>query len=322
MNLVAGARAMEVRPVSPSDIASDPRFHCSFPKDIPALEASVARSGILNPVWLIPSNSGLALASGFRRLRAAIKARLAWIPAVILHEADEYELLLRQAEENNYTRGLNLVEKALLIHSAQVNFGRNPQDVTATMFPAMGLEASMVLFSAIVPVAGYGPQARLLIASSGMSVRQAAALEQFQDTERELVAGWMLERKLGLNKCVQALEALLDIRVNQGISAAAAIAELEMATPGDWDASRRADFIFGALIRKSRPALAAMERDFGEAVSALALPPQARISPPKNFEGRHLELTVRSEGAGSLAASLAALGKLEQNALEKLFRWI
>ncbi|MDH5510766.1 MAG: ParB N-terminal domain-containing protein [Nitrospinota bacterium] len=305
-----------------ADITPDPRFHCSFPHDIPALEASVARSGIINPVWLIPSEEGFKLVGGFRRYRAAAKAGLEKIPALILEGADEYTLLLLQGEENNHTRGLNLVEKAILMRSAHASFRRTHEEVIDTLFPVMGLERSMVVHDTISRVAEYGPQTQALIASSGMGAKQAALLAQFVAEERELAAGWLTNQRMGLNRCARILEALLDIRVNQGLGAAEVIDEMEKATPQDWDATRRADHIFHTLIKKGKPVLAGMERDFGDALAALLLPAQVRIRPPKNFEGRHLEVTILADRVDSLVAAIAALWKVDRERLEKLFKWI
>ena len=322
MSFFVGVGAVEACPSKVAMMAPDPRFSYSNPRQSPTLVASVARSGVINPVWLVPSKEIYNLVCGFRRYQAAIDAGLEKIPAIILHDADEYTLLLLGVEENAHTRGLNLAEKANLIRLAIASFGKTPEQVIDTLFPAMGLERSMVVFNAVSQVAEYGPEVQALVATSGMGVKQATVLAQFQMEERQLAAEWLLAHKYGQNRCVQALEALLDIRVNQGEAVADVVDEMEKAAPRDWDTQRRAEVIFSALMKKSKPALARMERDFSDAVAALAMPSQAKIRPPINFEGRHVELTIRADGAESLASAVTALARVEQERLSKLFQWI
>lgn len=103
----------ELRNIKLNEIAADPnqpRRHF----DEPALEelaASIAEHGILQPIVVTPSGGGYQIVAGERRYRAAKKAGLDKIPALVRTLTDQHKLELSLIE-NLQRRDLNVLETA------------------------------------------------------------------------------------------------------------------------------------------------------------------------------------------------------------------
>jgi ParB/RepB/Spo0J family partition protein len=111
------ASAGETRIVSLADIHVDEQFN---PRgdveraDLDQLTASIARNGMLQPVLLAPnSDDGYRLIAGGRRFRAAQKARLAEVPAIVRETDSDTGGLELALIENIAREDLNPVEEAL-----------------------------------------------------------------------------------------------------------------------------------------------------------------------------------------------------------------
>src|SRR2546421_9658501 len=108
----SGARSLEVSP--PAWVPPTPRQpRQSFDDEaIGDLAASIRQVGILQPVVVRPAGDGTyQLVVGERRWRAARRAGLASIPALVI-ETDEQGALERALVENVHRQDLNAVEEA------------------------------------------------------------------------------------------------------------------------------------------------------------------------------------------------------------------
>ncbi len=79
--------------------------------DLAELAASVKANGVLQPILVRPFQGGYQLIAGERRFRAAQKAGLASIPALVRQVTDE-QLFEWSLVENIHRRDLNAVERA------------------------------------------------------------------------------------------------------------------------------------------------------------------------------------------------------------------
>ena len=104
-----GLRSIPISAISP--LANQPRTH--FDEDALAeLAASIAARGVIQPIIVTPeSNNRYRLVAGERRWRAAQKARLHDIPAIV-RELDPREITALALIENLQREDLNAVEEA------------------------------------------------------------------------------------------------------------------------------------------------------------------------------------------------------------------
>ncbi len=97
-----------------------------------ALAASIAESGLVQPVVVRREGDGFVLIAGERRWRAAQRAGLERIPA-LLREADEREQLEIALVENVVREDLNPIELAHAVAALVEDFGRTHDDVARTL---------------------------------------------------------------------------------------------------------------------------------------------------------------------------------------------
>ncbi|MGN6058552.1 MAG: ParB/RepB/Spo0J family partition protein [Sphingomicrobium sp.] len=103
-----GVREIEVARIRPNP--NQPRTQFSD-ESINELAESIAKRGVLQPILLRPHDDGFEIVAGERRWRAAQKARLHTIPAIVrdVDEASTAELALI---ENIQREDLNAIEEA------------------------------------------------------------------------------------------------------------------------------------------------------------------------------------------------------------------
>lgn len=115
----APPRVLGESPVAVSSIVVRTQARKTFEKTaLKELADSIRARGVINPLTLRPSETGkgFVLVSGERRLRAAVIAGLASVPARVLDlDAEQAEVF--QADENLHRRDLTALEEARAFHA-------------------------------------------------------------------------------------------------------------------------------------------------------------------------------------------------------------
>ena len=104
----SGVREIEVALIRPNP--NQPRVQFRE-EGIDELAESIAERGVLQPILLRPSSDGFEIVAGERRWRAAQKARLHTIPAIV-REIDEAAMAELALIENIQREDLNAIEEA------------------------------------------------------------------------------------------------------------------------------------------------------------------------------------------------------------------
>ncbi len=108
-------------------------------EDLDRLAASIRQSGVLQPVLVRRNGEEFQLIAGERRVRAARRAGLEEIPAVV-HEADDWEMQVLALVENVQRTDLNAIEKARSFDSLMKHTGSSQ----AKIAEEVGLQRSSV----------------------------------------------------------------------------------------------------------------------------------------------------------------------------------
>ena len=124
----AGIRAIEIGRIRPNPL--QPRRHFDE-QAIDELAASIAERGVLQPILVRIAGDGFELIAGERRWRAAQKAQLHLIPAVI-RESDEESSAEIALIENIQREDLSAIEEAEGYRQLIVRYGHT-QDVVAKL---------------------------------------------------------------------------------------------------------------------------------------------------------------------------------------------
>lgn len=121
--------AAEARPIRLDEIRPNPfQPRQQAEENIDGLVASIKEKGVIQPVLVRRRRDGYELVMGERRLRAARKAGLAAIPAVI-RSVEDGEMLELALIENVQRRDLNPIEEALAYKRLADEFKQTHEDI-------------------------------------------------------------------------------------------------------------------------------------------------------------------------------------------------
>ena len=176
-----GVREVEVARIRPNP--AQPRVH--FDEEaIAELAESIAQRGVLQPVLLRPDGGGFQLVAGERRWRAAQKARLHAIPAIVrdIDDSTSAEIALI---ENVQRQDLNAIEEAEGYRKLINSYGHTQDEISKIVHKSRSHVANLLrLLELPEPV-------KQLLLKGDISMGHARAIATAEDPEnlaREIVA--------------------------------------------------------------------------------------------------------------------------------------
>ena len=197
-NLDRVVRERDVATLPVIDICPNPdqpRRHFSDEK-LDELAASIARHGVIQPIVVRPLNGGYQIVAGERRWRAAQRAQLHDIPAII-RSFDDAETLEIALLENIQRQDLNPIEEAEAYKKLTELFGHSAAELAELVHKSRSHVANMMRLLDLPP------SLRDLVTEERLSMGHARALLGSENA----VQLAMLVIKNGLS--VRATEALV-----------------------------------------------------------------------------------------------------------------
>jgi ParB family chromosome partitioning protein len=170
-----------------------PRTH--FDDDtLEELAASMREVGVLQPIVVTDTGNGLVLIAGERRWRAAKRAGLATIPAVV-REATGSSTLVEALVENVQRQDLSPMEEANAYHQLLENYGMTQEQV------ADRVGKSRPAISNTLRLLQLPPEIQAHVDNGELSAGHVRALVGMEDTayathlaERAIAEGWSVRQ--------------------------------------------------------------------------------------------------------------------------------
>ncbi|MBD3369327.1 ParB/RepB/Spo0J family partition protein [Candidatus Fermentibacteria bacterium] len=157
-------------------------------EELGALAASLEREGMLQPVVVRRRGERYQLIAGERRLRAARKAEMKSVPAIV-READERQLLALALVENMHRRDLGPLEKASALRRLSTEFGLKQEEVAEIV----GMSRPAV--SNLQRLLELPPEVRRLVAEGKLTMGHGRALLGLTDQKAMVRLGLMAARR-------------------------------------------------------------------------------------------------------------------------------
>lgn len=189
----SGIASLPIASIHPNP--DQPRRH--FPEEALAeLAASIAKHGIIQPIVVRPFASGYQIIAGERRWRAAQKAQIHEVPALV-RNFDDAETLEIALLENIQRQDLNPIEEAEAYRKLTKLFGHSASELAELVHKSRSHVANMMRLLDLPPAI------RELVIEEKLSMGHARALLGSDDAVRLA----MVVIKQGLS--VRATEALV-----------------------------------------------------------------------------------------------------------------
>jgi len=296
---------------------SDERFSMNFEPDLLPLSNSVKEVGILEPVWLRAKGRRFQIINGFRRFDVAQVLGMKAIRALVWRkdQIDDRVAFQMGVHENVLARGLNVVEKSLVLDRLLTRFSVNRREVVRKWLPLLDLEPSEKILKGFLLISTFSTGAKRYLLDHGVSLKNVLLLAAFPEAERLSICGFLSDLSIGENVLREILTYLREIAHRDGIRIEDLLSNQKiqrLLSDESLSGPQRTQAIRRFLRERRYPRLSDLEERFSASRKAMGLPPQVKITPPPFFEGDRfkIEFSFRSlEEYENLLGTLESLAK-------------
>jgi hypothetical protein len=274
----------------------------SFARPAEALAESIARVGLLRPLWVQRDGPRLRLLAGDLRRRALGLLGRVIAPAVFLPPTAPEPLVLALALADNRERPVNPAETALVWRRLVETLGPAEAEKLAGF---LGLQEAPKLRGRNFQAAALPLRGLLALAEGRLDLAAAARLARWPKEDQEAALDLFETFRPSLSNRRIWLDWLEDLARREGRSPARILADLG-AQARDSKAGNPAEFLF----RRRCPMLAELRQKRAERLQALALPASARLALDPDFEDLSFSLTLTFTGLDDFKALAELAGGL------------
>lgn len=206
-----------------------------------ALQASVARVGVLDPVVVHVTGADAAalLVHGFRRVAAAAACGLDRVPALVHAPGPPLLELLLWAVEHHAGEPLNLRERMRAVDVAE-QLGAGEQQLARRLLPALGLDPGARVVRDLRRLRALPAELLDVAVNKRLSLRRCLPLCNLARDDAVTLARVAGELRLGARQLEEVSAALLEISRRDGVDVRALAMELGL-LGGEAGAVRGAD---------------------------------------------------------------------------------
>ncbi|UCD72387.1 MAG: ParB N-terminal domain-containing protein [Syntrophobacterales bacterium] len=303
-----------LRKIGIDAVDSRDHFFCmTFHPNLEGLRRSIEHVGLLQPIIVREKSqgSGYQVISGFKRLTVCEQLGLEEIEIFSYRETElgDPEGLNLALHENLTTRGLNLIEKSMVLNKLIHRFGLSEESITGDYMPLLGLQPNIKILGKVSQLVQLRAEIKRYIVEEKVSLENAAQLLEFPPEDQAEIGRLVSKLKLGENKLKEVLTFLREISLRDGLTVRELIQGEVEAIASDSSLSKvQSTHRVRRRLREMRfPQLTELERDFRERRKGLGLGPGISLNPPPFFEGDTFRLEFGFKDMGEFKAILLKL---------------
>lgn len=166
---------IDISLMSPNPYQPRERFD---PEALASLTESIAQVGVIQPVIVRKASEGYEIIAGERRWRAAQRAGLRSVPALV-RDADDKTALEAAVVENVHRHDLNALEEAAAYRQLMDDFGLTQEDVAARVARSRSTVANTVRLLKLAPLV------QRLVVEGSLSAGHGRALLSLEDAAEQ-----------------------------------------------------------------------------------------------------------------------------------------
>jgi len=274
-------------------------FSMTFHPDLDGLRRSIGHVGLLQPIIVREKSQGARyqVISGFKRLTACKQLGFKEIETFSYRKSEmgDLEGFHMALHENLTTRGLNLLEKSMVLHKLIHRFGLPKESIARDYMPMLGLQPNLIILERVCQLVRLRAGVKRYIVEEEVSLGNAIQFLEFAPEDQAAVGRLFSELKLGENTLKEALTLLREISLRDGLTVSeVGQGEIE-GIVSDVTISRvhKTNRVRRRLREMRYPRLTELEKAFCEKRKRLGLSPGISLQPPPYFEGDTLRVEFR-----------------------------
>lgn len=293
--------------------SKDQFFSMTFCPKLEDLRRSIGQVGLLQPVMVREKSQGPGwqVISGFKRLTVCEQLGLKEVEAFSYRKSELRELagFHMALQENLTTRGLNLMEKAMVLHKLVHQFELSENSVARDYMPMLGLQPNLRILRAMSQLVHLPGEIGRYIVEEEVSLGNAARLLEFPPEDQEEIGRLVPQLKLGENTLKEFLTFLQEICLRDGLRMRELVHGQIEAIAHHANLSKAQNTLrIRRRLREMRfPRLTELEKVFREKRKGLGLGPGISLQPPPYFEGDTFRLEFGFKDVEQLKAILSKL---------------
>ncbi len=288
-------------------------FSMTFSLDLEDLRRSIGHVGLLQPIIVREKSHGVRyqVMSGFKRLTACKQLGLEEIEAFSYPESEPSDLegFHMALHENLTTRGLNLIEKSMVLHKLIHQFGLPKESIARDYMPMLGLQPNPKILEKVSQLVRLRTGVKRYIVEEKVSLGNAFQFLEFTAEDQAEIGRLISKLKLGENTLKEVLGLLREISVRDGLKVRELLkGEMEGAA-SDTATSKvhETNRVRKRLHEMRYPRLTELEKAFHEKRKGLGLSPGISLHCPPYFEGNKLRVEFRFGNVGEFKSIISKL---------------
>lgn len=301
------------RTISMAEIdRSEERFRITTRRDSGDLQSSIRRFGLRAAPLVVPGESGFVVVSGFRRMHACRRLGREQVPVRVLRRgASAYACALLAVAENTLERSLNPIEtsRALTLLEQHAPGGRlPPEDAAALGLPVHPVQTARLKRLGRMPV-----EVQTAVLEGALAPAMADMLGGLEEGLGIALALLFRRLRPSLNKQREIVIFLLEIAAREETDPKQVLEQAwtgDAERSGDQDPNQQIHGLRQCLRRRRFPELARAEENFQALRRRLKLGDALQLTPPRDFEGTRLTLSLSFETLDDVVHLRAKLDEL------------
>ncbi|MHC1724529.1 MAG: ribbon-helix-helix protein, CopG family [Syntrophobacteraceae bacterium] len=314
---------MDFRSIAPGSIDLEDRtFEIRAFGEPSRLRESLARFGILDPLWIMNKGAGHIVVDGFKRLRWAVESGFDSIHCRVFPEDFPLrELHLLRIQKRLFQPDLNLAEKVQIAAALLRLFP--PEQIPRPFLGVLNISSRLEILQKWARLGALEDRVLQILATGEIAERAALAVSEWDSESRDAVLPVLQALRCSASIQQEIIERIDEIAVREGKSRSEILSGKQVEqvlSEKNLNHRRKTQALRDVLTLLRYPRLSARESHFEAALRALAPPSPVRIIPPPAFEGNNWRMELAFSGPEELREVLDSARNLaSSNGIDLLF---
>lgn len=281
---------------------SDTRYRISITDTCEDLVQSIGEVGLINLPILLEVDSGYIVVSGFRRIMACRLLGAHAYARILDRKTAPLRCLQISIADTAGNREMNLLEKAIAVE--KLSFYYPDQSQFCQALEALGLAVNPVMIDKCKRLRSLPASVQYAVAADILSLTLALDLESLDAAEATALTELFERLRPTFNQQKEIFVNLKDIARCEEIALPDLIRSpfiSDLLNHSDMDRKQIIQLLRKRLRKRRYPSIAVAEEAFYDCVTALALPDNAQLLPPKDFEDTRYRFILSFETSADLA---------------------